>query len=421
MKLVFVLLVACTLDAAGEALAFPGAEGFGAHTSGGRGGKVLIVGNLNDAGPGSLRAACEAKGPRTIVFRVAGIITLQSPIHITEPYLTIAGQSAPGDGICIRGNEFTVNSHDIILRFLRVRPGDIAAGEADGIAIGGDSRNIIVDHCSASWSIDEALSPSGALADITVQWCLIAEALDRSIHQKGSHGYGSLARASGGVTFHHNLWAHNVARNPRFGDNYGRPPFPTFDFRNNVIYDYGDMASGMTGDRLSANYVANYIRPGPSSNLKRGMIVLTGEADAQFYLAGNVVEGGLRLIDRPEINGRRVVTVVDQPFAAPPLQTTTAEAAFPIVLENAGATHPARDAVDRRIIHEVRTRTGHIIDSQWEVGGWPDYRMARPPVDTDRNGLPDEWERAHPPTADAGDYTRLEQYLNDLAAAGRKP
>ncbi len=425
MRAGLLILLTASLSLAADPPAFPGAGGFGARTPGGRGGKVLIVSNLNDGGPGSLRAACEAKGPRTVVFRVAGIITLKSPIHVTGPYLTLAGQSAPGDGICLRGSEFAVRTHDVVLRFLRVRPGDIAGGEVDAIGIGGDSRNIMVDHCSASWSIDEALSPSGALANVTVQWCLIAEGLNHSIHQKGPHGYGSLARASGGVSFHHNLWAHNDARNPRLGDNYGRPPFPTFDFRNNVVYDYGDMCSGMTGDRLDANYVANYIRPGPSSNRKRGIIVLTDKADAAFYLKDNLVEGGLRLIDRPEIKGRKVVTLVDHPFDVPALPASTAEAAYAAVLQNAGAIRPVRDAVDARIIREVRQRTGHIIDSQWEVGGWPEYRMARPPVDTDRDGLPDAWEGTHhldprnPADAIAvtsDGYTHLEHYLNQLAA-----
>ena len=189
---------------------------------------------------------------------------------------------------------------------------------------------MILDHCSAGWSVDESLSLSSDVADVTVQWCLIAEALNRSVHRKGPHGYGSLVRATGGVTLHHNLWAHNAARNPRLGDDYGRPPWPLFDVRNNVIYDYGGIASGMTGDNLRANYVGNYVRPGPSSDTRRGVIVLTDTAAVSYHVAGNVVEGrpGLtadnRLFDRVEAGGRRLVTLFEDPFETPPVRTTAA-------------------------------------------------------------------------------------------------
>ena len=180
---------------------------------------------------------------------------------------------------------------------------------------------MILDHCSAGWSVDESLSLSSDVADVTVQWCLIAEALNRSVHRKGPHGYGSLVRATGGVTLHHNLWAHNAARNPRLGDDYGRPPWPLFDVRNNVIYDYGGIASGMTGDNLRANYVGNYVRPGPSSDTKRGVIVLTDTAAVSYHVAGNVVEGrpaltadNRLLFDRVEAGGRRLVTLFEDPF-----------------------------------------------------------------------------------------------------------
>ncbi|MBV9084915.1 MAG: hypothetical protein JOZ62_19730, partial [Acidobacteriaceae bacterium] len=228
--------------------AFPGAEGFGSATPGGRGGKVIFVSNLNDAGPGSFREAVSAKGPRIVVFRISGLITLKTSINITEPYLTVAGQTAPGDGICIRGNEVSIRTHDVIVRYVRFRPGDISQGEPDAADIMADSHDVILDHCSATWSIDEDLSPSGGIRDVTVQWSLIAEGLNYSIHHKGPHGYGSLVRAIGGVSLHHNLWAHNTARNPRLGDNYGKPPYPLFDVRNNVMYDYGKICSGWTGD-----------------------------------------------------------------------------------------------------------------------------------------------------------------------------
>ncbi|HEV8146053.1 MAG TPA: family 43 glycosylhydrolase [Bryobacteraceae bacterium] len=433
-----ILLLATLLPAIAATPAFPGAEGFGSQTPGGRGGKILIVRNLNDSGPGSFREAVSTKGARIVVFRVGGLITLASPVKITEPFLTVAGQTAPGDGICFRGNEVSISTHDVIVRYLRFRPGDISHGEPDGLNIVGDSHDVIVDHVSASWSIDEALSPSGGIRNITVQWSIIAEGLNRSIHSKGPHGYGSLVRAIGGVTLHHNLWAHNDARNPRLGDNYGKPPFPTFDVRNNVMYDYGATCSGLTGDRLDANYVANYIRPGPSSNTKRGIITMTDTASLAYFIQGNVVEGrpeltadNVRLFDRTEFNGRKLFTVAAKPFDAPEVRTTTAEQALRDILASAGATLPRRDSVDARIVREVETRTGSIIDSQAEVGSWPEYRSGRPPVDSDNDGIPDDWEIAHrlnphDPTdasvvRDASGYSYIELYINNLRMATPPP
>lgn len=231
--------LAATGNAPAPLPSFPGAEGFGADTPGGRGGKVIFVTNLDDSGPGSFRAACEAKGPRTVLFRVSGTIALKSPIVVKNAFLTVAGQSAPGDGICLRNYTFGIATHDVVIRYLRSRLGDESNQQADCIDVLHGARNVVIDHCSATWSIDEALSLSGDNQNITIQWCLIGESLRQSKHAKGAHGFGSLARANGPVTFHHNLWIHNDARNPRLGDNYGKPPFPIFDVRNNVIYDFG--------------------------------------------------------------------------------------------------------------------------------------------------------------------------------------
>src|SRR5574340_165078 len=373
--------------------AFPGAEGFGAATPGGRGGEVLFVTNLNDSGRGSLREACTAKGPRIVVFRVGGIIDLKSAIAIREPYLTIAGQSAPGDGICVRGYELNIDTHDVIVRHFRSRVGDISGGERDGFMVGGDSRNVIVDHCSVTWAVDENLSPSGNIADVTVQWCLIAESLNRSVHHKGPHGYGSLVRAVGGLTMHHNLWAHNGGRNPRLGDNYAKPPFPTFDIRNNVMYNY--RGRSLAGDTLDVNYIANYRKPGPDSDPARSGIDPTPKGEKRFYFSGNVVEGRPEFARDQNSIISKPVTFLDAPRPAPKVQTQSAAEAYRLVLERAGATAPVRDAVDRRIVQEVRSASGAIIDSQWEVGCWPQYRGARPPRDTDRDGIPDAWEKAH--------------------------
>lgn len=418
MRIVLILtLMAATLPAA-DIPSFPGAEGFGAKSKGGRGGRVIIVSNLNDSGPGSLRAAVDAKGPRIVVFSVSGLIEIKKEIHLTEPYITIAGQTAPGDGICVRGNGLSINSHDVIIRYMRFRPGDIAGKEVDALSIGGESRDVIIDHCTTGWSVDECLSPSGAIANITVQWCIIAEGLDKSVHHKGPHGYGSLTRAVGGLTMHHNLWAHNTARNPRLGDNYMKPPFPTFDIRNNVIYNFGGIASGMTGDTLSANYVANYIRPGSSSNTRKGVIVFTKEARTKYYATGNVIES-----DQPLFDNKENVTVMDKQFDVPAVRTTSAKEAYEAVLASVGASLPRRDATDARIVNEVRTRTGKVIDSQKEVGGWPEYKSVPAPIDTDGDGMPDTWELAHglnsKDASDAskpgsGGYTNIENYINSL-------
>ncbi|MCX6602818.1 MAG: hypothetical protein NTV52_04415 [Acidobacteria bacterium] len=211
----------------------------GRKLPGRRAGAVLIVNTLADTGPGSLRAAIETRGPRTIVFAVSGIIDLASPLTVRQPFLTLAGQSAPGDAICLRGYPFIIATLDVIVRYLRVRLGDRHKIQSDAFSIATPSRRVIVDHVSASWSVDETLSPSGDIQDITVQWSIIAESLRHSAHAKGKHGYGSLVRATGGVTLHHNLWAHHNGRNPRFGDNYGKGAPPTYDFRNNVIYNCG--------------------------------------------------------------------------------------------------------------------------------------------------------------------------------------
>lgn len=409
---------------AATAPAFPTAKGFGAQTPGGRGGKVLFVTNLNDSGPGSLRAAVEAEGPRIVVFRVGGIIELKKPIQVENPFLTVAGQTAPGDGICLKNHEFSVNTHDVIVRYLRSRAGEGAGKEVDSIDIGHRSRDVIFDHCSASWSVDECFSLAGDVQDVTVQWCLMAEGLNNSVHKKGAHGYGSLARANGPVTFHHNLWAHHNSRNPRMGDNYGKPPYPTFDFRNNVIYDYGGTASGLTQGKLKINYVSNYIKPGPSSRAKLPISV-GSPSELEFFIQGNIWEGhtaesadNAKFFAADERQVRRVAG----PFAAPRGVWTSAKQAFEDVLNSVGAVLPVRDAVDRRIVGEVRSSTGRIIDSTAQVGGWPVYRSGEAPLDSDGDGIPDAWERAHglnPNSAadgakDSGDgYTWLERYLNE--------
>lgn len=409
--------------------AFPGAEGFGSTTPGGRGGKVIFVTTLNDSGPGSLRAACEAVGPRTVIFRVAGLISLASAITVKNPYLTVAAHTAPGDGVCLRNFTFNIATHDVVVRYLRSRLGDVSGQEADCITLLSGSRDVILDHCSATWSVDESLSLAGNVSNVTVQWCLIGNALNHSKHAKGDHGYGSLSRANGPVTWHHNLWAHNNSRNPRLGDNYGRPPYPSFDVRNNVIYDYGEICSGLTQGVLKVNYIANYVRPGPSSKA-RTPIRVGGPSELQFYIRDNVFEGNAILttdnsqfFDPVAIDGKRQVETVAEPFPAPLVKTTSAREAYDAVLAGVGASLPCRDSVDARIVDEVLSGKGSIIDSQQQVGGWPELKSATPPADSDNDGMPDAWERLHrlnpndpsdgPADKDKDGYTNLEEYLNN--------
>ncbi len=415
--------------------AFPGAEGFGATTPGGRGGRVILVTTLDDSGPGSLRAACEAEGPRIVVFRVAGTIALKKKLTVTNPYLTIAGQTAPGDGICLRDYTFGVQTHDVIVRYLRSRLGDVTSQEEDCIDLLNGAHDCILDHCSATWSIDECLSTSGNDQNCTIQWCLIGESLWHSKHAKGPHGYGSLARANGPISWHNNLWIHNDARNPRLGDAYDWPPFPTFDVRNNVIYDFGGTASGLTQGHWVANYVGNYLRAGPSSTATSPIHIGNKPVDSRiiFYLGGNVFDGhddltadNSKMIDGYQLGGKPQVKTQNTPFVTAPVTTVSATEALDLVLASVGASLPVRDAVDARLIENVRTRGGHLINSQTEVGGWPELKAGTPPIDSDADGMPDAWESAHGLNPrDPGDaklvnarsgYTNIEDYINSLAA-----
>jgi hypothetical protein len=407
--------------------AFPGAEGFGANTPGGRGGRVLFVTNLNDSGPGSLRAACEASGPRIVIFRVAGTIALRKPIVVREPYLTVAGQTAPGEGVCLRDNYFGIQTHDVVVRYLRSRLGDVSGQESDCIDLLHGARNCVLDHCSATWSIDECLSLSGDVQDCTIQWCLIGESLRQSKHQKGAHGYGSLSRANGPISWHHNLWIHNDARNPRLGDNYGRGSSPRFDVRNNLIYDFGGTASGLTQGKLEVNYVANYIRPGPSSKA-RTPITVGGPSVLKYFIRDNIFEGHEDLtrdntgfFNPTVIEGQQQVFIVNAPHAAPSVSTVPAAELMAHLLPTIGASLPKRDAVDARLVEHVHLRGGTMINSQKDVGGWPVLR-GEAPLDSDQDGLPDAWEIAHglnprdPKDAaldsDGDGYSNLEEYLN---------
>lgn len=408
--------------------AFPGAEGAGAMTPGGRGGRVIYVTTLEDNArgnpvPGSLREAIEAEGPRIVLFQVGGIIELQRGLIVRNPYLTVAGQSAPGGGICLKNRAIAIKgTHDVVLRYLRVRPGDVSEAELDGLSVY-ESQRVMIDHCSVSWSVDEALSVTGnGCTDVTVQWCLIAEGLNRSVHAKGEHGYGSLIRTNGIITYHHNLYAHFKTRCPRpgtYGEGVG-----LLDFRNNVIYDWIDPPGYSASDPTRMNYVGNYLRAGPSTTDQRTAFDVGG-AETTLYVEDNVIEGKKvqdpwELIRKSEIAQR-----LDRPLPAPPVTTHAAAKALELVLDEAGATKPTRDAVDVRLIGEVESRQGKVINSQKDVGGWPEYAGGTPRLDSDGDGIPDDWEREHkldpenPGDAardtDKNGYLQLEDYLNELA------
>ena len=436
--LFYILLTVCSFA---QQLSFPTAEGFGAYSKGGRGGNVLYVTNLNDSGPGSLRWAVEQEGPRTVVFGVSGTIELKSRLAIENPYLTIAGQTAPGDGICLKDETLLIATHDVIIRYIRVRLGDGKHGigskqgkDAISISVGND---IIVDHCSASWSLDEVLSTSTknpTLSNVTVQWCFITEGLNVD-----GHGFGSLIRGTGGAKYSylHNLYAHNHGRNPRPG-NYDTNPYNEdpngllLDFRNNVLYNWGGAHAGYNADGKSVtrlNYVGNYLIPGLDSK-PTGIAYSTGSPYNRSYFANNYYNN--KLPDNPWdlVKIKSTWTEEDirnykqsEPFETIMVKPEDAKTAYQRVLETGGAILPKRDKVDQRIVKDIQTNSGRIIKSQEDVGGWPELKSVKAPADSDLDGMPDKWEKENglnPNNAsdrniisDDG-YTMLEKYLNSI-------
>ncbi|WP_226333487.1 pectate lyase family protein [Echinicola marina] len=416
-----------------DVLAFPGADGFGKYTSGGRGGKVLVVNNLNDDGPGSLREALRKKYPRIIVFAVSGNIELASDLDINYGDLTIAGQSAPGDGITIQNYPIKIKGDNVIIRYIRSRLGDLKRVQDDAMSCI-RNKNIIIDHCSLSWATDEC----GSFYDnenFTLQWCIVSESLNESVHAKGDHGYGGIW---GGMnaTFHHNLLASHKSRLPRFnGARYHKEPErEVVDFRNNVIYNWMSNSS-YAGEEGHHNIVGNYYKAGPATQSNRDRIVEPYAPYGQFYLKGNIVsasnevsEDNSKGIDGVD-NLSNVLVTAPFPFVIANEQVS-AEVAYKDVLAKAGASL-RRDQVDKRLAKEVRLgkstsgRGGNgIIDSQSDVGGWPLLKSEKAPLDTDQDGMPDAWERKHQldPKSDgdaAGfdldkEYTNIEIYLNGL-------
>ncbi|RJP63393.1 MAG: pectate lyase [Ignavibacteriales bacterium] len=422
----FLSLVLFPVIILSQALSFPGAEGYGRFTTGGRGGKVIEVTNLNDAGPGSLRAAIKKKGPRTIVFKVSGTISLKSDLAINNGDLTIAGQTAPGDGICIKNYKTTISADNVIIRFVRFRLGDETKNEDDSFGAM-NCKNIIIDHCTASWGIDENASFYDN-ENFTMQWCLISEALNNSYHHKGAHGYGGIW---GGVnaSFHHNLFADNSSRNPRFNGARTATSQNTelVDFRNNVIFNW-EIYSVYGGEKGKQNVVANYYKPGPASKHK-DIILTPFDTKGKWFVKDNYVESNPVItknnwmgVDSKSENNKS-----DMPFGEENVLTQTPEEAYNDVLNFAGVVFPKRDEVDNRIILQVKDGKeiigNGIINSQAEVGGYPQLNSTVAPADSDHDGMPDEWEKQnnlnpHDPedrNNTTGDgYTILEKYLNHL-------
>ena len=466
-KLLFLFSVLFFSTLHAQTPAFPSAEGDGMYTTGGRGGQILYVTKLTDDGSvGTLRWAINQTGTRTILFKVAGLIPLTSELRIKNGNLTIAGQSAPGDGICLKNYPVVLQANNVIIRFMRFRMGDEAA-EADKLAgntaygwdgadaiWGRDMTDIILDHCSMSWNIDECSSFYDNKR-FTMQWCFMAESMRNSVHSKGAHGYGGIWGGEP-ATYHHNILAFHDSRNPRFcGSRYNNSPSTELvNFVNNVVYNWGSN-SGYAGEGGSYNMINNYYRSGAATGSSSKYRIFSPNGDTGtnsqpagvwgiFYLNGNMMKNYPAVTTnnwlgfQPASLGTKSITDLEAtvPFTSPFITTQTAENAFSSVTSYAGASLK-RDAVDTRVINNIingtisctagsNGSTGGFIDSQKDVGGWPVYTFdaAAVPVDTDGDGMPDSWETAHGlnPTSAAdgntttldGNYTNVEVYLNGL-------
>ena len=472
--------------------AFPGAEGGGMYTAGGRGGKVLVVTNLNDDGPGSFRWACEQGGARIIVFNVSGIIWLKTPIILRAPYVTIAGQTAPGDGVCIAGQSFQVNTHDVIVRHMRFRRGATNVWYREDSFGGNPVGNIMIDHCSCEWGLDENISfyrhmfdmgdgkPSRKepTVNVTIQNTISAKGLDTYNHAFGSTIGGE------NTTFMRNLWADNTGRNPSIG--WGG----VFNFVNNVIYNWVHRTADGGEFSTMSNFINNYYKPGPLTpkDSPVGYRIVKSESRSQklfpyaqygrVYAIGNIMEGNERVtkdnwdggIQTSDKDGKLnpdelALMKSNEPFPMAHMTILSSEKTFDYVLENVGATLPTRDIVDERIINEVRTGEAYyvkklpkdnpygdhwgmrdrsknedglfkyrrlpkdsyklgIITDPRQMGGYPEYK-GEPRVDTDGDGMPDDWEIANglnpnDPSDANGDctgdgYTNIEKYINGIS------
>lgn len=424
--------------------AFPGAEGFGAESVGGRGGMVIEVTNLNDSGPGSLRQCVEESGARVCVFRIGGTIELESCLRIGNPYITIAGQTAPGGGITLKnnpsytGDPLRIRTHDVIIRYIRSRPGaPNSSSQLHALQVSGSvSYDVIIDHCSFSWGIDEVASVTTGAQDVTLQWCIFSEGLDCSVHPEGCHSAGPFLyyAGTGYISYHHNLGAHSAIRQPYIKCQYDA------DIVNNISYNPdGDCMhiNGEYGGPLRANFVGNYLKPGPDTS--GGCPIEFRGGDVRMYFEDNISP-----VLRPDSSYPETAvlkgggTVVQSRNDMPLVTTHSCESAsscqaYSLVLADSGASKylgtdgtflDRRDTVDERIVDDVRNGTGRIIDDPSDVGGWPVLAAGTPYADVDHDGMADEWEIVHFGNLDRGspndsdsDYdgdgwTDLEEFLN---------
>ena len=454
-----------------EIPSFPGAEGGGKYTLGGRGGKVYVVTNLNDDGSGSFRWACEQGGARIVVFNVAGIIQLKSPLIIRAPYITIAGQTAPGDGVCIAGETVWLNTHDVIIRYMRFRRGDTWVGRRDDAIGGNPVGNIMIDHVSASWGLDENMSmyrhmyndSTGKIEDkfgtvnITIQNSIFSEALDT-----WNHAFGSTLGGEN-CTFMRNLWAGNAGRNPSIGWN------GVFNFVNNVVFNWVHRSIDGGDYRAQYNIINNYFKPGPATpkdnnvghrilKPESGRSKLSYKVYGRAYVHGNIMEGypaitkdnwkgGVQIEEMDGVGEHEGYMRQSKPLIMPKLTTLNATQAKSYVLANAGATLPRRDAVDARVVKQVETGVINnvptcplpteqfkhrrlpidsykigIITDPCQAGGYPQYK-GTPYKDSDNDGMPDDYERKNGLNPnDASDaskiakngYSNIENYLNSV-------
>ncbi|MDQ6530430.1 T9SS C-terminal target domain-containing protein [Flavobacterium sp. LHD-85] len=433
-------------------LAFPGAEGYGRYAVGGRGGKVIEVTNLNDDGPGSLRDAINQEiGPRTIVFNVSGNIKLASRLVANQPYITIAGQTAPGEGITISRAPIGLTGNDGVIRFLKVRIG--GGTTFDGMGLTGADYSII-DHCSISWTIDESFSSRGA-HHISLQRTLISEALNVAGHDKYPAGkmHGFAATIGGDIgSFHHNLLAHNQGRNWSIGGGLNGDGYYTgrLDITNNVVYNWGGRTTD--GGANEVNFVNNFYKPGASTTIFVALNAQhegVGKGMQRYYFNGNIMPGYFD--EKSQDKGRKSTishnekveyeTFVDKPFFPSYVETQSAKAAYKNVLSDVGANQPFFDKHDNRIVDETLKGTftykgsksglGGMIDNEQDAGGWPNFVSETRPADwdTDHDGLPNWWEKAFGlnENSKAGDFsdanqdtdkdgfTQLDNYLDWLA------
>jgi hypothetical protein len=450
LALISFLILSISVHGAERLIAFPGAEGYGRFASGGRRGDVYHVTNLEDSGEGSLRDAIKTKKPevpRTIVFDVSGNISLKKDLRIEKVNgLTIAGQTAPGDGITIKDNTLKLlkGSSNIVIRYLRCRLGDESKTSNDALDVGSEpdvTRDVVLDHLTLTWGVDGNMDTE-MLSNFTMQWCMVGEALNDSCHyKKQPHAMlMSYRKTQGNVSIHHNLLFSSRDRHPTLGG--GDPEKSNaqaiFDFRNNVIYNW-EGACNLASGRF--NLIANYWRAGPNTDFKRDPFPIAPKAEANDVTVGFFADNYFE--DKPEWNadnysafqfgtrgGKYIGDVPKEKFVQPaefvakadrPI-THSAEEAYKAVLAKAGASKP-RDAADLRVVDGVIARTHRRIDSQNEVGGWPKLKSLPAPADADRDGMSDEWEKANGLNPkDAADrnftnndgYTNLELYLNDL-------